>query len=103
MFTFDTETDRFRVKIHGNSMAPRWKTDDRIEFSTWRAATPPIGDDCYIERSDGKATFKTLVRANETEYVLKARNKRYPKEISVLKADVVRLAVAEGVVIARPK
>jgi phage repressor protein C with HTH and peptisase S24 domain len=100
MLTSDT---RFRASIIGESMSPRWRDGETVEFIPWNRDAAPVGEDCYIERSDGLAFFKTLVRETETAYVIKGRNKAHRKEIIVSKHDVVRLAIADAIVVSRSK
>ncbi len=95
------EAGRFRVRIHGACMEPAWCDGEIVEFEVWNRDSDVslMGKDCYIQRSDGRATFKTFVyvdHAADDEWVLKAINPDFPNEIRVPDQEVSRVAIAVG-------
>jgi len=94
----ETEKPLFRLRISGDSMAPRWEDGDLIEFRIHPADAPlPVGKDVHVKYIDGAATFKRLASfdGDAGELVLKSANAaKYPEEIRVSLADVERIGVA---------
>jgi SOS-response transcriptional repressor LexA len=88
----------FRVLIRGDSMAPRWKDGTTVEFRCLREGRDALhaGEDYYVQR-DSEATFKRLHKFDDESMTLVALNRKvYPQPMRVLRADVVRMAIAEG-------
>lgn len=88
---------KFRVRLRGESMLPRYPDGQVVTFRCLRASRegPVVGRDYYVQRSDGSATFKRLGEIEEEMYVLRALNKKkFPRPLRVNRADVTRMAVA---------
>jgi len=93
------ERGLFRVRIAGDSMAPIYPDGSIVEFRRLRLdrESPMPTRDYYVQQSDGRATFKMLEKAGETEYVLRALNRRkYRQPLTVEKSLVVNMAAAVG-------
>jgi len=93
------ERGLFRARIAGDSMTPIYPDGAIVEFRRLRLdrESPVPTRDYYVQRSDGLATFKMLEKAGETEYVLRALNRRkYPQPLTVEKSLVVNMAAAVG-------
>ena len=91
----------FRIRIRGDSMQPMYKDGCLVEFKCLRFDRDAIevGEDYYVQRADGMATFKTMAKIGEDELVLKARNKKkYPDPMPVERGLVVRMAKAVAIV-----
>jgi SOS-response transcriptional repressor LexA len=91
------ETGRFRIRVRGDSMLPRWRDGDVVEFACVRFDADELlpGEDYYVQRSDETATFKRLERVEDESLVLLALNDlRYPEPIVVPTGLVVRMARA---------
>lgn len=50
------DPDAFAARVHGDSMAPKYREGDVVIFSP--AAAPRDGDDCFVRFEDGQTTFK---------------------------------------------
>lgn len=89
----------FRVRLSGDSMAPTYKDGMIVEFECLRDGMDELrpGRDYYVQREDGAATFKRLEKADDETLYLRALNRRkYPSLLSVLRCNVVRMAIAKG-------
>lgn len=89
----------FRVRLRGDSMTPDYKDGQIAEFQCLRCSRDGIvkGEDYYVQRSDGTATFKRVDGFSDEELVLRAINrKKFPKPMRVPWDEVVRLAVYTG-------
>ena len=88
----------FRVRIRGDSMLPRFKEGEILEFKVFRHGEADdegikIGKPYYVHRSDGTCTFKVLESMDDETAVLRALNKRkYPKALVVPVQEIVRMA-----------
>jgi phage repressor protein C with HTH and peptisase S24 domain len=88
---------RFRVRVRGDSMTPKYGNGKTVEFKCLRADRDiiEIGRDYYVQRSDGMATFKRILSMDEDQIVLVALNrKKYPEPMPVPRGLVVRMAKA---------
>lgn len=86
----------FRVRLSGDSMTPRYKDGDLVEFRIVPIGVHDVidGADYYVQRHDQMATFKT-VWCHNGGIVLRARNRRkYKDEWHVNWEEIVRLARA---------
>lgn len=89
----------FRVRIRGDSMSPRFKEGQVVEFRCLRDGRDSleIGAFYYVQR-DGQATFKMLEKVEEARIILRAVNrKRYPCSMPVDRRSIVRMARAIGI------
>lgn len=88
----------FRIRIHGDCMAPKYPDGCIVEFKIWRNDSPfPLGKNVVITNSDGMSTFKHLAAVDEDTITLTALNKKkYPKPILLPAQMMSRLAVAVG-------
>jgi len=89
----------FMVHLAGDSMLPIYPEGVVVLFRRLclDRESPVPTRDYYVQRSDGLATFKMLEKAGETEYVLRALNRRkYPQPLTVEKSLVVNMAAAVG-------
>jgi transcriptional regulator with XRE-family HTH domain len=99
----------FRIRIRGDSMQPKYKTDDIVEFRCMRDAgaasemstRPPdeleVGANYYIQKADDTATFKQLTKIEEETLTFRAINqKKYKEPFVVARAEIVRMARAMG-------
>lgn len=87
----------FRIRIRGDSMAPGYADGSMVEFRCLRPGRDTLGNgkDYYVQRSDGVGTFKRLVAISDDMLTFRAINRRkYPDDIPVDRADIVRMAVA---------
>jgi phage repressor protein C with HTH and peptisase S24 domain len=87
----------FRIRLSGDSMKPKYKSGDVVEFRTLREGRDRmrLGRDYYVQKGDGTATFKQLWKVAEGKLGFCARNKkRCPKPFYVERADIVRMAEA---------
>lgn len=90
----------FRVRIRGDSMTPRFKDGDVVEFRCLRDGRDAleVGAFYYVQK-DHQATFKELVEIGEETLVLRAINrKKYPDPMPVERRSIVRMARAIAVV-----
>lgn len=90
----------FRVRLAGDSMRPAYQDGCIVEFRCLRVDRDGVveGKDYYVQRSDGCATFKRVVKMDEESFTLAALNKRkYPRVMIVERAVVVRMARAVGI------
>ena len=89
----------FMVHLAGDSMLPIYPEGVVVLFRRLclDRESPVPTRDYYVQRSDGLATFKMIEKAGETEYVLRALNRRkYGQPLSVEKSLVVHVAAAVG-------
>lgn len=88
------------VHVKGDSMEPRWKHGQNVMFRLLNKDEdePEVGEDYFVIRNDKYGTFKTLVKLDRDGYVLKARNKRYPKLLTISRQEAVMIAEAKFVV-----
>lgn len=87
----------FRVRISGDSMKPKYKTGDVVEFLCLRVSYDGFepGLDYYVQRSDGMATFKRCEAIDEEIITMRALNrKKYPGKFTVERGLIVRAARA---------
>lgn len=87
----------FRIRIAGESMTPTYKSGMVIEFQCLREGRDRlmIGEDYYVQKRDGTATFKRLKEVHEDRLVLFALNQRSCKgTMSVERGEIVRMAIA---------
>lgn len=97
---------RFRVRVRGDSMEPRWPDGSMIEFRRIVLGREhlPFGEDCYVQTADGRATFKRLESGDEDHIVLRAVNAaKYPKKMTVAVQEIVNVAVAESMIVVPTK
>lgn len=88
----------FRVHIAGDSMMPKYRSGEIIEFRVVRFGVDSleIGADYYVQKDDD-ATFKRLEKVTDEMYILRAINvKKYPRAMSVPHQSVRRMAIATG-------
>ena len=52
------DKDAFAARVHGDSMAPKYRQGDIVIFSP--ALSPREGDDCFVRFDDGQTTFKRV-------------------------------------------
>lgn len=73
------DKDAFAARVHGDSMAPKYREGDIVIFSP--SAGPRNGDDCFVRFEDGHTTFKRVFfEVNEngvSELRLQPRNEKY--------------------------
>jgi phage repressor protein C with HTH and peptisase S24 domain len=73
------DKDAFAARVHGDSMAPKYREEDIVIFSP--SAGPRNGDDCFVRFDDGHTTFKRVFfEADEkggSVLRLQPRNERY--------------------------
>lgn len=87
----------FRVRISGDSMTPKYKSGQVVEFRCIRVADDGFieGKNYYVQRDDGTATFKHCCEvAEETVTFCALNQKKYPKAFEVPRALIVRAALA---------
>lgn len=92
----------FRVRVHGDCMEPKYPDGCTVEFKLLRNRE---GEPDLVAMSPGKnyyvqvgaeSTFKTFVRAEGGDLVLRPLNKRYRATLRAPMCDVTQLAVAVG-------
>lgn len=77
------DPDAFAARVHGDSMCPKYNSDDIVIFSP--AAPTRHGDDCFVRFDDGQTTFKRVFF--ETDDLgnailrLQPRNEKYPPKM----------------------
>lgn len=73
------DPDAFAARVHGDSMAPKYREGDVVIFSP--AAEPRNGDDCFVRFEDGHTTFKRAFfeedEAGRGVIRLQPRNEKY--------------------------
>lgn len=87
----------FRVRLQGDSMKPEYPDRTIVEFRCLRRHLDDVevGQDYYVQRSDGYATFKRVEKIDEDTITLVAINKKkYPKRLVVARQEVSRVALA---------
>ncbi len=85
----------FRVRLSGDSMMPRFKSLEIVEFRVIQPDDLQPGKDYYVQLSDGTATFKRLQRVADETMELRALNReKYKKAFHVAMIDVTRIALA---------
>lgn len=89
---------RFCVRLTGESMEPSYHSGQIVEFQfVQHHDSPRIGLNYYVQRSDGCATFKKLLKIDGDVMTLRALNReKYPKDLTVSSSDVIHMAVAVG-------
>jgi len=88
----------FRIRLRGDSMSPRFKDGETIEFRCLRDGRDAleVGASYYVQR-DGEATFKQLAEIGEDVLVFHAINrKKYPDPMPVDRRSIMRMAKAVG-------
>jgi hypothetical protein len=77
------DPDAFAARIHGDSMAPKYRQGDIVIFSP--AAAVRAGDDCFVRFDDGQTTFKQVYfernAAGREVIRLQPRNDRYRPQV----------------------
>ena len=92
----------FRVRISGDSMMPDYKSGQIVEFKCHRDGVDELkpGCDYYVQKGDGLATFKRLVKIGAESLEFKAINTRkYAGIIVVRGTEVVRMGRAMGILL----
>jgi len=93
------EEPRFRVRLAGDSMQPRYRSGAVVEFRTIMPDDIEVGKDYYVQKSDGTATFKRVAGMDQEGLTLAAINKRkYPKPLRVVWQEFARAARAVAIV-----
>ena len=73
------DKDAFAARVHGDSMAPKYREGDIVIFSP--SAGPRNGDDCFVRFDDGHTTFKRVFfevdEKGVSELRLQPRNEKY--------------------------
>ncbi len=73
------DKDAFAARVHGDSMAPKYREGDIVIFSP--SAGPRNGDDCFVRFDDGQTTFKRVFfevdEKGDSELRLQPRNEKY--------------------------
>lgn len=73
------DKDAFAARVHGDSMAPKYREGDIVIFSP--SASPRNGDDCFVRFDDGQTTFKRVFfevdEKGDSELRLQPRNEKY--------------------------
>jgi transcriptional regulator with XRE-family HTH domain len=90
-------TGIFGVYVSGDSMEPDYPNGSLVIFKVLRIDDNGLlrGKDYYIHLSDGRATFKRFVAANDDSLAFGAINKRkYPRQIIVPRQMLARVALA---------
>jgi SOS-response transcriptional repressor LexA len=90
------DAGRFRIKIRGDSMEPKFKSGETLEFLCLREGETPMetGKEYYVQVGD-EATFKRLAKITEEELIFKAINsQKYPQAMRVRRAQILRMAKA---------
>lgn len=92
---------RFRVRVMGDSMLPKYKPGACVQFRIVRMDEEAlqIGAHYYVQNSDGQCTLKVLKAIEEDEYVLAPTNRKY-KPLRIAKQMVARWAIVETIVVA---
>ncbi len=103
---------KFRVRLNGKCMEhkdtegdTKYRDGSIVEFQmVWDDNRAPgldkliIGKSYYIQLTDGRATFKQLVRIDkldeDSKLILKCMNPKEKKTLTALGSDVVRIAIA---------
>lgn len=94
---------RFRVKVDGDCMAPKYPDGCTVEFRLLdnESGRPNIdacveGKNYYVQLDDGRATFKQLVEIRPEALILRPLSKKYRKTLEAPIESIQRLGVAEG-------
>lgn len=86
----------FRVRIRGDSMTPRFRDGDLVEFKL--LCTPEglpdfeamrEGEAYYVQKNDGEGTFKICQRIEPEKIILAAINRRYRKPLTATLGEIV--------------
>lgn len=88
----------FRIGIAGDSMAPKYPhgTDVIIRAALLRQLKP--GQECYLQFSDGTATFKRIVKADKDMISVDAINpKHQPRKLVFPRPQIVYFGRACGI------
>jgi len=77
------DPDAFAARVHGESMAPKYRQGDIVIFSP--SAGQKNGDDCFIRFDDGQTTFKRIYYETDENgkavIRLQPRNPRFRPQI----------------------
>jgi len=77
------DRDAFAARVHGDSMAPKYREGDIVIFSP--ALPPRDGDDCFVRFADGQTTFKRVFFESGDKGAsvlrLQPRNERYRPQV----------------------
>jgi phage repressor protein C with HTH and peptisase S24 domain len=77
------DPDAFAARVHGDSMAPKYREGDVVIFSP--AALPRSGDDCFVRFEDGHTTFKRAFFEEDESgrgvIRLQPRNEKYRPQV----------------------
>jgi phage repressor protein C with HTH and peptisase S24 domain len=94
----------FRVRVRGDSMAPKYPAGCYVEFKLLRTregmpdlAAAVVGKRYYVQLRDDTGTFKQLAGVTDAGLVLAATNKKCRKELFAPFDEIVRLAAAVGI------
>jgi hypothetical protein len=94
----DQSNDRFYLRISGRAMEPDWRNGSNIEFRTTNVSNLAPGDDIYVLRRDGTATFKRIVAVGKNRLRLAAINRQVARnELHVRLNEIARIAVAKAI------
>ena len=73
------DKDAFAARVHGDSMAPKYREGDIVIFSP--SAVPRNGEDCFVRFEDGHTTFKRVFFETDDKggsmLRLQPRNEKY--------------------------
>lgn len=93
----------FRVRVRGDSMAPKYPDGSTVEFRCLRDASGMpdfeslrVGKKYYIQLDDGTGTFKQLEKIEPEKITLRATNGKYRSPLHAEIGRVQKLAVLEG-------
>jgi SOS-response transcriptional repressor LexA len=91
----DQSAGRFYLRISGRSMEPHWRDGSSIEFRIVEPAALSRGDDVYVQRRNGSATFKRVSAIGKNQIRLAAINRQaFPDELHVQLNQIARAAIA---------
>lgn len=102
------EQGLFRIRIRGDSMTSRKKGENSypdgsiVEFRCVRLDREGLveGQDFYVQRDDGRATFKRVEAQDEDSVTLRALNRaKYPEPMVVERPLIVRVARAVNIIL----
>lgn len=88
--------ERFSIRIAGDSMEPNYANGSTIIFKKVDPEKLKRKQVAYVQRADGKATFKMVWAVGENQIRLIALNlQKYPDEMHVDRSKIVYAAIAE--------
>jgi SOS-response transcriptional repressor LexA len=94
----DQLSGRFFLRISGRSMEPTWRDGTNIQFRILNVPDLSRGNDVYIQRRDGTATFKRIVAVGRNQIRLAAINRQsFPDELHVRLNEIARVAIANKI------